>query len=244
MVLAEKIKNNKPYVDITEIMEKIERLLDETISTVDYTIKTPEPIDLSKIDFDKLKAMFEKGKKKQTADALQKMLEQRIESMIAVNKTRIDFMNKLKEMIEEYNTGSHNIESLFEELVKLTNALDDEEKRTIKENLTEEELAIFDLLTKPEMSLKENEKKKVKAIAQKLINKLNEEKLLAIDWKKKQEMRARVMTTIQDILDELPEEYNRVLYKTKCDRVFDHIYSSYAGEGQSVYSSLSTDDGY
>lgn len=244
MVLAEKIKNNKPYVDITEIMEKIERLLDETISTVDYTIKTPEPIDLSKIDFDKLKAMFEKGKKKQTADALQKMLEQRIENMIAVNKTRIDFMNKLKEMIEEYNTGSHNIESLFEELVKLTNALDDEEKRTIKENLTEEELAIFDLLTKPEMSLKESEKKKVKAIAQKLINKLNEEKLLAIDWKKKQEMRARVMTTIQDILDELPEEYNRVIYKTKCDRVFDHIYSSYAGEGQSVYSSLSTDDGY
>ncbi len=243
LVLAEKIKNNKPYVDITEIMAKIDRLLDETISTVDYTIKTPEPIDLSKVNFDKLKEMFEKGKKKQTADILQKLLEQRIENMITFNKTRIDFMNKLKEMLEEYNTGSHNIESLFEQLVNLTKDLDEEEKRNVKENLTEEEMAIFDLLTKPEMALKDSEKKKVKSVAQKLINKLKEERLLSIEWRKKQEMRAKVMDTIKDILDELPQEYNRIIYKTKCDSVFDHIYSSYYGEGQSVYSSMRTYDG-
>lgn len=236
LVLAEKIKNNNPYVDITKIMERIDRLLDDTISTADYTIKTPEPIDLSKINFDKLKQMFDKGKKAQTADALQRILEERIEKMVDLNKTRIDFMSKLKEMVEEYNSGSHNIESFFQQLLELSKDLDEEEKRNIKENLTEEELAIFDLLTKPEMELKDSERKKVKSISQELLAKLKKERLLSIEWRKKQEMRAKVMTTISNVLDELPPQYDKVIYKTKCNSVFDHVYSSYAGEGVSVYS--------
>ena len=47
-----------------------------------------------------------------------------------------------------------DIERLFEELTAFTQALTDEEQRHIKENLSEDELAIFDILTRPEPKLR------------------------------------------------------------------------------------------
>jgi type I restriction enzyme, R subunit len=46
-----------------------------------------------------------------------------------------------------------------------------------------------------------------------------------------------VQLAIQDTLDEgLPRAYSKELYETKCTAVFEHVYESYQGEGQSVYS--------
>ncbi len=47
-------------------------------------------------------------------------------------------------MIDEYNAGSRNVEMFFADLVEFTQELNLEDKRAISENLTEEELAIFD----------------------------------------------------------------------------------------------------
>jgi hypothetical protein len=44
-------------------------------------------------------------------------------------------------------------ERFFEELKKLIGDMNDEERRAAREELTEEELAIFDLLTRPEARL-------------------------------------------------------------------------------------------
>lgn len=46
-------------------------------------------------------------------------------------------------LIESYNAGSRNIEQLFEELIKLSNSIDAEEPRHVRENLSEEEPVIF-----------------------------------------------------------------------------------------------------
>ena len=65
-------------------------------------------------------------------------------------------------MIESYNNGSRNIEDLFNELVNLSRNLSEEQQRHVRENMTEEELVIFDILTRPAPELSADERAEVK----------------------------------------------------------------------------------
>jgi type I restriction enzyme R subunit len=55
-----------------------------------------------------------------------------------------------------YNFGAINILVFFEELVGFAKNLTEGEQRTVSEGLSEEELAVFDILTKPQVSLTES----------------------------------------------------------------------------------------
>jgi type I restriction enzyme R subunit len=68
---------------------------------------------------------------------------------VRLNQTRIDFVAKFEELIESYNQGSRNIDELFRRLVALSKSLTDEQQRYVHQNLTEEELTVFDILTRP-----------------------------------------------------------------------------------------------
>ena len=57
-----------------------------------------------------------------------------------------------------------------------------------------------------------------------------------LDWRKQQTTRAMVLTTIKDILDELPRAYSKELYEQKCETVYRHFYEAYMGQGKSVYA--------
>ena len=81
---------------------------------------------------------------------------------------------KFEELIESYNTGSRNIEDLFEELVKLSRNLSEEQQRHVRENMTEEELVIFDILTRPAPELTTEERAEVKKVARELLNRLKQ----------------------------------------------------------------------
>ncbi|HEX5772835.1 MAG TPA: type I restriction enzyme endonuclease domain-containing protein, partial [Geomobilimonas sp.] len=117
-------------------------------------------------------------------------------------------------------------------------ALNEEERRHMAENLSEEELAIFDLLTKPDMELTDKERDGVKKGAQKLLERLKQEKLV-IDWRKREQTRAAVRQLIEIALDEfLPRAYSKELFEQKCERVYQHVYDSYAGQGRSAYLTM------
>ena len=73
--------------------------------------------------------------------------------MVKLNRTRIDFLEEFQRMIDEYNAGSSNVEAFFAKLMAFAKKLNEEEKRGLAEQLTEEELVIFDLLTKPDLKL-------------------------------------------------------------------------------------------
>jgi type I restriction enzyme, R subunit len=142
-------------------------------------------------------------------------------------------------LIDEYNSGSANVEFFFDKLVALAQELNAEEQRHVAEQLSEEELAVFDLLTRPNMELSEKEKDEVKKVARGLLETLKREKLV-LDWRKKQQARAQVLLTVRKMLDEgLPRSYTPVLYERKCDEVYQHIYDSYFGQGRSIYAAAS-----
>ena len=96
----------------------------------------------------------------------------KLANLIRANRTRIDYAEKFRELIEAYNRGTRNIEEFFKELVKFAQELEEEEKRAVAENLNEEELALFDILTKPEMDLTVKDRNQVKKAARTLLETL------------------------------------------------------------------------
>ncbi|MCH7685223.1 MAG: DUF3387 domain-containing protein, partial [Planctomycetes bacterium] len=236
-VLADKIRTFTEEASIDDIMDQVGELLDDSIETKGYVIHSTEEtslIDLSQIDFEALKAHFEKGRKRTQAEKLKQAISGKLQSMVKLNKTRIDLLEKFKKLIEEYNKGL-DVDGFFAKLTDFVKELSEEEKRGVSEQLSEEELALFDILTKPEIDMTDKEKEEVKKVARHLLQTLKEAKLV-LDWRKKQRSRADVYTTVKTILDELPRAYTPELYEQKCDRVYQHVYDSYQGEGRSIYA--------
>ena len=242
-VLVDKIRSLGIPVDISAVMRDVETLLDESIATEGYIISAPvgQELDsaglmnLSQIDFEKLAATFQNSTRKRTeAEKLRAILERKLAQMVKLNHSRLDYLEKFQAMIDEYNAGSQNVETFFEELKEFAQSLSAEEQRHIREELTEEELALFDLLTKPEPKLTKAEAAAVKKVARELLATVKHGKLV-IDWRLKQEARAAVRDTIEEALDRLPDTYTKPIYDTKVDLTYQHFYSSYFGEGHSVY---------
>lgn len=104
-----------------------------------------------------------------------------------------------------------------------------------REHLSEEELTIFDILTRPGPVLSTEERAEVKKVAQHLIERLRS--ILVLDWRKRAGARAQVRLAIEDTLDdELPRAYDKETYQVKCSALFEHVYEAYLGEGNSVYT--------
>ena len=140
-------------------------------------------------------------------------------------------------MIDSYNAGSRNIEELFEELLKLSRNLTEEQQRHVRENMTEEELVIFDILTSPAPQLSTEERAEVKKVARDLLNRLKQ--LLVLNWRQKSSARSQLKLAIEDVLDTLPASYDRPLYSQKCSALFEHIYESYPERDTRVYAASS-----
>ena len=240
-VLAEKIRTFTEEADIEDLMDQVEQLLDESISTKGYVIHATEEsplIDLSQIDFEALKEHFSKGRKRTEAERLKGAVSKKLKRMVQLNKTRADLLEKFKKLIEEYNRGL-DIDSFFAKLVAFAKELNEEDKRGVAEQLSDEELAIFDILTKPEIEMTAADKKAVKSVARHLLQTLKQAKLV-LDWRKKLRARADVYSTVKTTLDELPRVFTPELYQQKCDLVYQHVYDSYAGEGKSVYGAAAS----
>jgi len=238
--IATCIHNVSEPPDISHIMQGIQDLLDESISAEPFKIRQTAPeyaqIDLSKINFEALRERFKNRKPSNTdIERLKAAVRAQLERMVQLNPTRADYLAKFQELIEGYNSGSRNIDDIFKDLLALSLILTDEQTRHVREHLSEEELTIFDILVRPAPELTTEERGEVKKVAHQLLGKLHG--LLVLGWRQKISTRARVKIEIENALDDgLPHAYSKKLYEAKCSAVFEHIYQSYQGEGQSVYA--------
>ena len=123
--LAEKIRSLTPPADISGVMRQVENLLDRSIDSWQFESHETEAsfIDLSKMDFEGLRKLFEKGRKHIEAERLKSALARKIERMVRLNRTRVDFLELFQKMIEEYNAGSMNVEEFFRRLMELAKSL-------------------------------------------------------------------------------------------------------------------------
>jgi len=232
-VIRAKLSPNPP--DIATILKQIGELLDDSITGLQIREGGPPAIDLSKINFEALAERFKKSKHKNTdLEALKAAIAAKLEKLVRLNRTRADFAEKFEALIESYNNGSRNIEQLFEELLKLSNSLDDEQERHVRENLSEEELVIFDILTRPAPKLTTAERGEVKKVAKELLARLKD--LLVLNWRQKSAARSTLKLAIEDTLDTLPAAYDRPLFAQKCSALFEHVYESYPERNAGTYA--------
>jgi len=224
-------------------MQQVEELLDRSIATEGYIIRDPSApygdehwIDLSGFDFEALAEKFKTGRKRTINEKLKGTVAQKLMAMVRLNRTRMDYLERFQAMIDAYNAGSLNAEEFIQQLVAFAQSLNEEEQRAMDEQLNEEELALFDLLTKPQIKMSGADREKVKATARELLSTLKAGKLV-LDWRKRQQARAEVRVTIEKLLDQgLPRAYTPELFGQKTTAVFQHVYDAYYGAGRSVYA--------
>ncbi|HEX8079958.1 MAG TPA: type I restriction endonuclease subunit R [Jatrophihabitans sp.] len=243
-VVAERIADvtRTPKADIAEVADAVEKLLDRSVGAEEYVIRAaadgsnPDPlIDLSQIDFDGLAKKFA-GRKRAETDRLAQLLKQRAIGAATRNPTRYDLVERIEALIADYNAGSINIDEYLRRLIELSKTLTDEEQRAGREGLTEEELAIFDLLTKPDPVLTDEQAETVRGSAKKLLTHLHDK--LVLDWRRKADASANVLVTIKRSLDEdLPADpYPPTVFDLKVEAVYNHVLTAYGDDGSSVYS--------
>ena len=222
--------------DIDSAVQRIEALLDasvvvdnaEAFSVKEFQaqykiVQRGKAWDLSKVNVEKLREEFKKSpfKNIEIAD-LQAFLQRKLAEMLAQNITRGDFLQRLQNVIDAYNSGATSTDNYYEELTAYAQELKEESERHIREGLTEDELELFDLLKKN--ALTQDETQRVKLAAKHLLRRLVEEqpKVLVQNWHQSTQTQKQVRAEIERVLDaDLPESYDRAAFKQKCDNVYD-----------------------
>ncbi|MGB5988736.1 MAG: type I restriction endonuclease subunit R [Marinifilaceae bacterium] len=236
-LLNQKVKT----ADVTEIMCSLQAIVDDSVLVETNSVAEKEGvyIDLSTLDFDKLKLAFSRSKNQNTmVYNLQKSIDQKLQQMYKENPSRVYFYDRYKAIIDEYNKGKtlEDTVSTFENLHTFIKDLSFEEQRALKENLVDQEaLAIFDLL-RDGKELDAKQLKDVKKVALETLDKLKTQKLKIDRWRESRELKAQVKSMIYDNLLWLPEDsYSDEDVSLKSVCVYQHIYSNYYGGGLSVY---------
>jgi type I restriction enzyme, R subunit len=237
--IAEAIRSLDQRPDLTAVAGAVDELLDRSVGAEEYVIRAaaegadPEPlIDLNTIDFDALAARVA-GRKRSSIRRIIGDLGERIDAAAERNPTRRSLVEEMRSLIDRYNAGSLNADEMLRRLQALSRELSAEEQRTAREGLTEPQLAVFDLLTRPDPLLGDAEREQVKAVARKLMAHIQDR--LVLDWRRKAETREAARGLVKDVLDELPPAYDEETWNRKAGIVFDHIFASFYDDGGSVY---------
>ena len=155
--IYKKLSERRDTADVTELLKALHRIVNEAIRTQAPGDDQAEGLtfDLSQIDMERLRDEFAK-KVRHKATALQdirEIVEQKLAEMLARNPTRMDYQQKYEEIVADYNREKDRvtIEETFRRLTELIEELDAEQRRAVEEGLSEDELALFDLLKKEDL---------------------------------------------------------------------------------------------
>lgn len=240
-VIYTAIEDNIEGADVSDIMRKIQNIVDDSIL---LWASEPEDlegkiIDLSGLNFELLEKYFLKTKNKNTlVQSLKGKIEKQLKQMIDRNPMNIDFYKRYQEIIEEYNRGKDEtvIKETFRKLIELVNSYTEEEAETKREGLSDEQKAIFDILRHGK-KLDEKDKNAIKKISIDLLEELKQDKLNVNQWADKMETSAAVFNYVNKTLFEvLPyPTYQTDDIDLKTNLVYEHLKHQYFGGGMSIY---------
>mgnify|MGYP002620383582 CR=1 FL=1 len=230
--------------DVTSIILQLQQVVDESIVLDSFMAAEFEGVyvDLSQLDFEKLKAAFARtAKKNSVVFDLQRAVDKKLEQMMKENPLRIEFYERYRQIIREYNKGKGLEDTLraFDQLNDYIKDLILEDARAIRENLDQETLAIFDLLRNGKV-LNPKQIKQVKKVAVDTLSVLKAEKLRIERWRESRQITAQVKTIIYDTLQWLPQEvYSDEEVNQKTISIYQHVFTNYPGGPFDAYSRIS-----
>ena len=232
--IYKELQKKRQHADITDLSVAINEIVNDHLEIEATTAADDGPtrFDISGINFELLRREFAKSREKNLLmKDIQELLQERIAQMLAQNPSRINFYEKYQQIIHDYNNEQNRvtIEKTFEELMKLSNELTEEEKRYVREGFeNDEQLSMYDVLMKDDLS--KDDIKKLKTVAKELLEKIKA-LLATMDHPfDKQETKAAIIITIRDILwQELPESYSEENITQYRDAVYNYVSLHYGG---------------
>ena len=157
--------------------------------------------------------------------------------MLASNPLRMDFYRTYQEIVADYNREKDRttVEETFSRLVDLAANLDAEQKRAAEEGLSEDELALFDLLFKDKIGRKERER--LKQASRSLLASVSDLLRPMPDWTQNTTTRAEVEVFILDNLyTALPRPpYTDDETERLAGRIYEYIWQRSAS-GESLFA--------
>lgn len=227
------LQKKRRHVDLTDLSVEINSIIAQHVeieAQQEGTLVESRRFDISKIDFDLLRREFAKVKRKNLVMRdLEETIQLLLDRMLFVNPNRVDYYERYQKIIEDYNAEQDRatIEKTFMELMALASTMDEEEKRYVAEGFeSDEELSLYDLLFRDDLT--KNEIQKIKEVAVSLLQKIKA-KIAELDhpWDK-QETRAEIDNLIRDTLwAELPEIYDELSISEYRRRIYEYIYVRY-----------------
>ena len=242
--IYKKLEERRDPSDVTDLMQELHRIVNEAIRAAapgDHRAKS-KFYDLSHIDLEKLRDEFAK-KVKRKASALQdvrQIVEDQLARMLAQNPLRMDYYRRYSEIVADYNREKDRatIEETFAKLVDLIGSLSAEQRRAAEEGLSEEELALFDLLQRKDLSKANRER--VKRESRNLLAKLRDVIESVDRWTEKEQTQAEVKSLILDhVFATLPDPpFSDLDKQAATDRLFQHVWHLSASGGFAAASAF------
>jgi type I restriction enzyme R subunit len=243
--IYKKLTERRDTADVTELLKELHRIVNMAIQAhkPGDDQRDARRYDLSQIDLKKFRDEFAK-KVRRKATALQdirEVVEKKLAQMVARNPRRMDYYKRYQEIVAEYNREKDRItiEETFAKLLDLANSMDAEQRRAAEEGLTEEELALFDLLQRDNLSKADRERIK---IASRELLKVLQNLLAPLDqWIQKEQTRAEVEVCILNHLYQtLPTPpFSDAEKEDSARRVYDFVWQQsasgmFASEGMHI----------
>ncbi len=231
--IYKELQKKRKHADITDLSVAISDIINEHIEMENPRVEEESlsrRFDISGINFDLLRREFARSREKNLImKDIQELLQERIAQMLALNPLRINFYEKYQEIIQEYNDEQNRItiERTFEELMKLSEELTEEERRYVREGFeNDEQLSLFDVLMKDDLT--KEEIRKLKKVSVELLEKIKH-LLATMDHPfDKPETRSIIDNTIRDILwTELPDSYSDDSISYYRDAVYRYVSQRY-----------------
>ena len=212
---------------IKEINEQITKLLNTSIKStgVINVINVSDEVSLFDPEFlDKVRAMESSNF---TISLLEKLLNDQVRVYTRTNIVKSEeFSDLLKQTMNNYVNGHITNDEVIEELIKIARLLKDAHLEGEKLGLSEEELAFYNAIARPE-NIREfyNDETLIK-ITQELTDALRQNR--TIDWQKKESARANMRRIVERLLkkyDYPPKEMAGALDKViaQCELWVDEV---------------------
>ena len=228
--VARNLKAKRRHVTNVDLMVQLNQIMNEYVEVVEQDKKQSKQFDISKIDFDLLRREFARAKRQNLLFRdLEELIKERLAVMLAHNPFRINYYDRYREIIEAYNSEQDRatIEKTFMDLMDLAASMNEEEQRYVREGFqNDEELSLYDMLFKEDLS--KQDIKKIKEVAIDLLQKVKA-KIAEFDhWTDKQETKAAVDNLIRDTLwNELPESFDELSISEYRQRIYEYVFTHY-----------------
>lgn len=208
--IYKKLSERRDTADVTELLKILHRIVNTAIAShgAGGDQASGLRVDLSQINMEKLRDEFaKKVKHKATViEDIRQILEEKLAQMLARNPLRMNYEKKYQEIIAAYNQDKDRatVEDTFAKLINLANSLSVEQRRAVDEGLSEDQLALFDLVQRADLSKVDRER--IKQASRELLA-----GVLAViapldRWTEKEQTQAEVETFILDhVYQTLPE---------------------------------------